>query len=425
MGRPTTPIAPERVVEHNDNENNSSSKTETQVVQESSKNQMDEILEGVDGITPLALTSTGASEASRFGYSSKMVSKWYRHQCQYQSCPERWAEHDNVDAEEAHLTQATQHVPIIHRHEFVNKHWVTNSINVQDASMRAVLDKVLAKYQDLDLEVENYTFAPPMMALVHRWEDLKAYYACATHVPLKNAASALIAFLAPLVASSVASQAQTKRTDKVSFPDLWQIFPPSSISKTTIYGAETVCRVIKYQKKPQTNSSPEGWAIHLEYVDWNGQETGWATTVVTIWDYNGHRRVTSLPVSPLSFARDEETIRAQMIERGRKFERLRGYHYMMSDGAKILLETAKPEQRPIAGKVCVDAYAYYRSCNIVRPKLRALSGSGEDEGKENGDTATKDGAQMEDGEFEAQYALPVDDSLAAKGPAERTETLVP
>ncbi|KXJ95673.1 hypothetical protein Micbo1qcDRAFT_187561 [Microdochium bolleyi] len=373
---------------------------------------MDEILQGVVGITPLALTSTGASEASQFGYSSKLVSKWYRHRCEYNSCPERWAEHDNVDAEEEHLTAATQNVPIIHRHEF-------------DLNMRSVLDKVLAKYQDLDLEVENYTFDPPLMPLVHRWEDLKTYHACATPGPLRNAASALIAFLAPLIASSVASLAQTKRSGKVSFPDLWQIFPPSSIAKTTIYGAETVCRVIKYKKKPRTNCNPEGWVIHLEYVDWNGQETGWASTSVTIWEYAGYRRVTSLPAFPLTFAREEEAIRAQMIERGRKFEKLRGYHYMMSNGAKILLETEKPEQRPVAGKVCVDAYAYYRSCNIVRPKLRALSGSDEDETDENGNTADKDDAQMEDNEFEAQYALPVDDSPAAKGPAERIETLVP
>ncbi|KAH7035535.1 uncharacterized protein B0I36DRAFT_382223 [Microdochium trichocladiopsis] len=407
-----------------DSDSDAASDSEPQGVQGSSQTQMDEILKGVVGITPLALTSTGATEASQFGYSSKLVSKWYRHRCEYNSCPERWAEHDNVDAEEEHLTKETEHVPIIHRHEFVNKHWVTKSITVQDANMRTVLDKVLAKYQDLDLEVENYTFNPPMMPLVHRWEELKAYHACATPGPLKSAASAFIAFLAPLIASSVVSLAQTKRSGKVSFPDLWQIFPPSSVVKTQIYGADTVCRVVKYKKKPRTNCNPEGWVIHLEYVDWNGQETGWASTSVTIWEYAGFRRVTGLPVFPLSFTREEDSIRAEMIERGRKFERLRGYHYMMSNGAKILLETEKPEQRPVAGKVCVDAYAYYRSSNLVRPKLRALSGSGDDEGKDGSD-ANKDDAQMEDSGFEAQYALPVDDSPAAKGPAERIEHIEP
>lgn len=29
----------------------------------------------------------------------------------------------------------------------------------------------------------------------------------------------------------------------------------------------------------------------------------------------------------------------------------------------------------MAGKVCVDAYAYYRSCNIVKPRFRPLSGA--------------------------------------------------
>jgi hypothetical protein len=305
------------------------------------------VLEGAGGVVPINKNSLGESQASKLGYPSKLVSKWYHHKCEYNSCPERWAEYDNVNDEAASLARRNAAIPIVHRHEFVKKHWVTKSFTVQDAAMRQVLDVVLAKYQDLDLELTNYTFEPPFMPLVHRWEKLKSHYVDLAAGPVKNGAAALLAFLAPIIASSVLSLAQTEATGKVSFENIWQIFPPSSIVKTKFYGVDTVCRVVKYKKREADRCNPAGWVIDMEYVDWNGETSGWTTTTLTIWEYEGYKKVTGLPVFPISFAPDQEKIRAEMITRGRKWEGLRGYHFEIAQGTKILLETEKPEQRPV------------------------------------------------------------------------------
>ena len=94
-------------------------------------------------------------------------------------------------------------------------HWITTSITIQDASMRQVLGEVLNKYQDLDMELENWSFQPPFMPLVHRWDMLKNFQSTTKNSALKSAASALLAFLSPVVASSVLSHNQTKKTGKV------------------------------------------------------------------------------------------------------------------------------------------------------------------------------------------------------------------
>ncbi|KAH8597790.1 hypothetical protein B0O99DRAFT_592342 [Bisporella sp. PMI_857] len=377
-----------------------------------------QVLDGVD-ITPLALNSNGADQAAKFGYSSNLISNWYQHKCQYQSCQSRWSEFAVVDEDEADLAKRSALVPIVHRHVYENKHWITTSITVHDVSMRKVLKEVLHKYQDLDMELEQWTIEPPFMPLVHRWDVLKEYQAKAEEGLLKNAASALLAFLSPIIASSVLSLAQTKKTGKVSFQNVWQIFPPSALVSTKFFGVETICRVLKYKKRPEDRCNPEGWVIDLEYVDWNGENTGYATTQLTIWEYEGFRRVTALPVFPISFLSDAEKTKTAMIERGRKFERLRGYHFMISNGTKVLLETEKPEQRPVAGKVCVDAYAYYRSCNIVKPTLRSLYPEVDEE---TGEETEED--ELSDTPYETNFSVaPVETASAAKGPAERTEDL--
>lgn len=378
-----------------------------------------EILEGVDVVPLNPKNATSVDEAANLGYSTKLISNWYHHKCAYKSCQPRWSEFAVVDDEEADLTNQTSRVPIIHRHEFVNKHWVTASITVQDPAMREVLTDVLYKYQDLDLELENWTFQPPFMSLVHRWEDLKTYQSTAEDVTLKNAASGLLAFLSPIVASSVISLTQTRKTGKVNFDNVWQVFSPSSLVMTKFFGVDTVCRVLKYTKKEEDPCSPEGWIIDMEYVDWNGECSGYVSTKLTIWKFEGFRRVTALPVFPISFLSDSEKTKEIMIERGRKFERLRGYHFMIANGTKVLLETEKPEQRPVAGKVCIDAYAYYRSCNMVKGKLRSLFPE-EDEKSDGVDGAT----DLSDTPFETNFSVtPVETESAAKGLAERAEDL--
>ncbi|KAH8683746.1 hypothetical protein BGZ61DRAFT_507865 [Ilyonectria robusta] len=345
-------------------------------------------------------------------------------QCGFNSCQIRWSEFDNVDDEESALAKRCASIPIIHRHALVKNRWVTDSIIVHDPAMRDVLSAVLAKYQDLDLELQDWTFEPPFMPLVHRWQTFKDYHGTATPGPMKNASSALLAFLTPILASSVLSLAQTKKTGQISFNNIWQIFSPSSIVVTKFYGIDTICRVVKYKKRRADPGAPQRWAIDMEYVDWNGETCGWATTTLTIWEFEGFRRVTGLPVYPLSFSNDAAKIKAEMIERGRKFESIRGYHLMAANGTKILLEGEESQQRPVAGKVCVDAYAYYHICNMVKPKLRPLSNKVDDDSDEP-QTRENDACMTWAG-YQSRFTVTsVETVTAAKGPAERTEDLTP
>ncbi|KAI1338522.1 hypothetical protein F5Y15DRAFT_386114 [Xylariaceae sp. FL0016] len=378
----------------------------------------DQVWEDMD-IVPLVQNRPSENEAHSHGYSTKLVSNWYRHVCSANSCPPRWSEFDNVDADEADLMSRTLAVPIIHRFIRHNNHWITRDFTIQDPSMRLVLADILKKYQDLDLELESWTFSPPFMPLVHRWEELKKYQSEAVTPSLKNAASVLQAFLTPTLASSVVSLAHTQKTGKVSFDDAWLIFSPGSIVSTKLFGVEALTRIVKYQKRERTQRQLAAWIVDMEYVDWNGQHCGFTTTTLTIEHFKGYRRVTELPVFPISHHSNEDSIRAAALSRGRKFEQVRGYHFMFANGTKILLETEEYKKRAVAGRVCIDAYAYYRSRNLVRPKLRPLWGD-----QVESDGMATDDIKMPGTGFETGFkAVNVNTGTAAKSPVERVEDL--
>ncbi|KAI1419839.1 hypothetical protein F5Y12DRAFT_775734 [Xylaria sp. FL1777] len=370
-------------------------------------------------------------QASTLESTPKLVTCLYEQQCRHGS-PSHWSEFEGVDQELAALRSRTASVPIIHRFTKSDDYeWVTKSIQIRDVSMREVLKEILQDYQDIDLDIKDYTFTPPFMPLCHRFENLKDFSQKATEPTLKVAASKLLEFLTPILAALIASMAHTRKTGKIRFSDIWHIFAPNTLVKAKIYGVEGACRVTEYHERRSY------WKLNVKFVDWNGERAGFSSAYADISEYHGYCRVTSLPVFPISFLEDAASFTASMIDRGKVFEQLRGYHFMMASGTKMILKDQKPVRQPIDGKVCVDAYAYYESSGLVKPDLKPLSPSedSQDTVVENTAKSSDDIEKHDDDDSFDESTRPardvrfmdvkVEGNAAAKGPVKRVEDLRP
>ncbi|KAH7178264.1 hypothetical protein DER46DRAFT_621937 [Fusarium sp. MPI-SDFR-AT-0072] len=253
--------------------------------------------------------------------------KLYRHRCTGR-CPDRWSKFPTNQEEYDDTEETVSKDPIVHRHIFSD----------HNPAMQVVLSTVLEKYQDLDLELEKWTFKPPFMPLVHRRDRLLSLCDSEDKEPIPETWTQLLKFLTPILAPKVDALVRTRKTGNVMFADL---------------------------------CSPPYWEVYLEYLDWNGNRCGYANTMIVIPEFAAYRRVTSLPAYPLSFHNSPSKIRQQMIERGRKFEALRGYHFQAGSGTKILLPPGKSEERPVSGRVIVDAHAYYLTNDIPKKPDKA------------------------------------------------------
>lgn len=202
--------------------------------------------------------------------------------------------------------------------------------------MRQVLTDLFKDYQGLDLNLQGWTFEKPFEPLVHRWGQLTnpPDVKDDEDAPLewKQAVDALVTFLEPILAPYVRALAKARDTGKISYEDIWQIFPPSELIVTTTRGVPQLGRVKKYKKKDN------GWRINFEKLDWDGSRCGYVENIAWIEEFSGDCYVNSLKVYPVPFHKDPEGFKDAMLERGRKFERFRGYHAQMYKGDMHLLD---------------------------------------------------------------------------------------
>lgn len=162
--------------------------------------------------------------------------------------------------------------------------------------MRKHLRVALANYQDFDLELKNWTFTGPYSPIVHRWDKLNALREETTEPSSKQAIEQLMTFLRPILAPSIDSLIQTKKTGKVEFNNIWQIFPPGELVATSFFGVEAVARILRHELIRPPRGEPPYWQVDFEYADWNGERCGYASSKAKVKFFDGFKFVTSLAV---------------------------------------------------------------------------------------------------------------------------------
>lgn len=159
--------------------------------------------------------------------------------------------------------------------------------------MRRHLKVALANYHGFDLELKGWTFQQPFSPIVHRWDRLNALCEETEDHQSKQALEQLMGFLRPVLAPSIDSLVQTRKTGKVDFENLWQIFPPGELAVTSFFGVEAVTRLLRYELI-QPCGEPPFWQVDFEYVDWNGERCGYESAKTRIKYFSGLKFVTSL-----------------------------------------------------------------------------------------------------------------------------------
>lgn len=124
----------------------------------------------------------------------------------------------------------------------------------------------------------------------------------------------------------------------ITFNLLWAIFKPKSLIYATTYGNTDEPRVFKADtiERHINLNRGEYWYIEGKYLEFDGKNFGYATVGEEIGSFRGSRKITTLPCYPLVYRKDEPQIRAQLIERGRKFVQLSGVHYKSYSGMAYL-----------------------------------------------------------------------------------------
>ncbi|PNP83567.1 hypothetical protein FNYG_03130 [Fusarium nygamai] len=124
----------------------------------------------------------------------------------------------------------------------------------------------------------------------------------------------------------------------ITFELLWALWKPDTLVYATTYGNASEPRVFKVESAHLHHSVMRGSYYHIEgkYMEFDGKRFGYGNTSVEIDGFQGAKKIKSLPCYPLEYHHNEQKLRLDLIERGKKFASLSGVHYKSYKGIAFM-----------------------------------------------------------------------------------------
>ncbi|CAK7213823.1 hypothetical protein SBRCBS47491_001937 [Sporothrix bragantina] len=275
-----------------------------------------------------------------------------------------WTETYPEDLEEAAENEATEKFAILVRNKKsydARKTLEIDSIVIQSPYLKNVLRTVLADYPGVTTSLQRLIFSAPFQPFVHRWAGLedaladdKAYdEATRSHIKL------LHDLLHTELKDTIRAVEDYKVNRVVSYEHAWTVFHPGCTIITSRYGQPVANRLKlgQYMEHPRFGPCFELTTDRLEY---DGHKFGYDTAHVYIMPFAGTVPIDSLDAYPLSYHANPETVRASLLDRGKRYAALAGWHYVSYKSTAIEMKENGPVRVSIDSRIVVDAQTHGR-----------------------------------------------------------------
>jgi hypothetical protein len=161
----------------------------------------------------------------------------------------------------------------------------------------------------------------------------------------------------------------------ITFDLLWALYKPNTLAYTTTYATIDEPRAFKieYAEKEFSFMKGEWYNIEGKYLEYDGKTWGMGSMDCDVPSFKGARKITSLNCYPLQYHKEEEKLRKELIERGKKFVSLQGVHYKSHEGLAYYKKKRQVIKVNINGRVMVDPAIHRRilpnyQISTVKPK---------------------------------------------------------
>lgn len=231
---------------------------------------------------------------------------------------------------------------------------VLDSIVVQSPCLRETLAEVFRGYGGITASLKKLVFRAPFHPFHHRWGALcRILERQKREDPDAAAYTQLLHDLLNVELEDTRAEIEDLLSHRcITYSLLWALFEPGvRIVKTTgeherFYTAGTC----EYQCTEHDGRDDKNEIrIVARYVEFDGQRFGFAETKIVIPEFQGTRAIHELEYFPASFLASRKETEARAIARGRKFQDLRGVHYMGYSGmAKALIGRRRKERHVCA-----------------------------------------------------------------------------
>lgn len=161
----------------------------------------------------------------------------------------------------------------------------------------------------------------------------------------------------------------------ITFDLLWALYKPNTLAYTTTYGSLDQPRTFKIELAEKESSFMRGdwYNIEGKYLEYDGKAWGMGSMESAVPAFKGARKITSLGCYPLQYHKNEAKLRAELIERGKKFVALQGVNYRSHEGLAYYKKRKQIIKVNINGRIMIDPAIHRRllpnyNVSTVKPK---------------------------------------------------------
>ena len=247
-------------------------------------------------------------------------------------------------------------------------------VDIKHKQLRAVLQEVMKGCKSVSLEAEEPSIQPNLLFLY--LEELRTFYkALKAKVKAekkrkqqkkldmqRSLCKVLVKYLDEDYAEIKKTLYPLLGNGNITFDLLWALYKPNDIAITSCYGSwdDPRCFRVDYVHKFNSMMRGEWYAVEGKYMEYDGKNFGLGDFEVNVEAFKGPRKITSLSTYPLKYHATPDTVKQQIIERGRHFVSLEGMQYRFHKGLAFHKKRKNVIRISVNGRVMIDPACFRR-----------------------------------------------------------------
>lgn len=259
----------------------------------------------------------------------------------YQSKPDdrgktTWVDKYPVDLEEAAENAESARYALLIRNSKCydgRKKLQIDSIVIQSPLLKQALGSVLKDYPGITTALDRLTFKAPFQAFIHRWKYLLEALESEQDPETKDHLELLHRILEAELRDDLKARDDFNFNGVITYSAIWMIFEPGTIVFTVKDGHN--CAATFNNGNFQETKRGKHYALNCQIVDWDGENFGLGSAQFYVSEFEGTTKITMLSAYPLEYHPNLVKVKEALIQRGKAFEELSGYHYKNYQGIAI------------------------------------------------------------------------------------------
>ena len=246
------------------------------------------------------------------------------------SAEDSWTAKEPEDTEPAEGKDTIGHAVVLRQQKSKDsrKGYEIHSIVVQSPALKAALGEILDGYPGVFCNLDRLVFKAPFAPFIHRWGSIQEYLEKEDlDAVTKDHMTLLRDILQAELADTIKALRDYVKNGVVTYEHAWTVFQPGAVVLSSSGVGEQVALRLKSAAYEKTDQDGNFLGLKCQCVNWNGKSFGWSDEYVKLSEFEGIQAINELPVLPLAFHPKKEHLKSTLVERGKRFAELAGYHY--------------------------------------------------------------------------------------------------